>query len=148
MVAGDGIDALLGTPWYTKAAQFIGYNIHSESIMFVPLAQEFHLIIFNKIWIDWNAKLVAHWFKDGQYNLSSVVTKDGAWLQANTRVLAAKIVEENVRILPGATSLPNEQFLKGQIWGGIPATPVGTVLQPNVRERCQTNPLEDFSSSL
>lgn len=129
------LHVLYGTPWYTRAAQLLGHDIHPGAILCVPFMPEFHLSKIGKCLMDWNAKVTTHYVSNGRYCFEPVVIEDGAWIQAFSRVMVPSRVEGNSRVLPGSTTLPKEHIFRHQVWGGNPAGPVATVLQPSVRER-------------
>ena len=126
---------LIGTPWNTLLWQVAGVDIQPEALLFTPLPAEFNLITLGNAYIGWSSKVTTHYVKGGQLFFENVHVEDGAWVQENTRVLVAGRVGCQARILPGTTTLPGEQIMAKQIWGGIPGAPVATVLEPVVRKK-------------
>jgi hypothetical protein len=125
-----------GTPWYNAMARLCGMDIHPETILFAPIwLVESHLIHLGKGLIDWEAKTVSHFMKNGQYFFKSFNMGDNTWIQTNCRILAPNKVEGGARIMPACTTLPNEEISKGTLWAGIPGGPIGEVLQPSIRSR-------------
>lgn len=117
-------------------ARLCGIDIHPETLLFARIwLVEAHLLHLGKGMIDWEAKTVAHFMRDGQYFFKSFNMGDGAWIQDNCRVLSPDKVEEGARIMPACTTLPNEKIATGSIWAGIPGGPVGEVITPSVRRR-------------
>lgn len=131
------VDVFKGTPWYIIIAQLIGLNIHSEAIVFAPLSGmlEIHLIHVGKCLLDWDVKVVPHYVKNGRFYFDTTSVDDGAWVQAQCRVMIPDKLHNNSRILPASMVLPHERIMEGTIWGGIPAAPVASVLPPSVRQR-------------
>ena len=125
-----------GTPWYNTMARLCGIDIHPGTILFAPIyLTEAHLLHLGKGVVDWGAKTVSHFTRDGKYFFKSFYMEDGAWIQANCRILSPLRVEEGARILPACTTLPNERITRETIWAGIPGGPVGQLLKPSVRNR-------------
>ena len=130
-----GLHILYGTPWYTRAAQFLGHKIHRGALLCVPWMPEFHLSEIGCALLDWNAKVTTHYVRNGRYCFEKVIIEDGAWVQGFSRLLVPVKIEKGSRVLPGSTTLPKEYIRRGQVWGGVPAAPVATVVAPSVRTR-------------
>ena len=135
----ESTSAFRGTPWYNGMARLCGIDVHAETLLFSPISLvEAHLLHLGKGMVDWGAKLATHYVRDSQYFFKTFQMGDGAWIQANCRVLAPEIIEQGARLMPACTTLPNERITKGTIWGGIPGGPIGEVLLPSIRSRIQS----------
>jgi hypothetical protein len=126
---------LIGTPWNTLLWKVAGVDIHPEALILIPLPVEFNLLTLGNVCIGRSSKVTTHYVKGGRLFFENVPVEDGAWVQESTRVLVAGRIGRQSRILPGTVTLPGEQIMAKQIWGGIPGAPVGTVLAPVVRKR-------------
>lgn len=124
---------LRGTPLFTWACIYAGYRMHPRAMMMRHMMMEYHLLDLKRCWLDWDAKVTTHYVKDGLLFYRDTPVEDGAWVQADTRVLAPLKIEGGSRVLPGATMLAQEHIRRGQVWGGVPAAPVAAVVPPTLR---------------
>lgn len=139
---------LYGTPWYSLAAKLVGMDVKLRAIMNGPLMPEFHLMHVGECVLEMGAIITTHYVSKGHFCFERVVVDDFAWVQAFSRVLVPVKVASGSRVLPRTTIMPREFISKGQIWSGVPGTPVGKVISANIRQRAKDRRLIGRMSSV